>query len=151
MIRYLEWACALYRAAQEHGMNRTDAGELVETVMLDLYRPVPATMFRLSRLRSAATSTRAAWLLRNQLRFFFTEPFRYRHHRSESGLAFDVIACPLADYFEAQGVPELTAPAACRFDYLMAAEYGVELVRTRTIANGADDCDFRWRFPTAAR
>jgi len=29
----------------------------------------------------------------------------------------------------------------------MAREFGVDFVRTQTIANGAEYCDFRWKFP----
>jgi hypothetical protein len=50
-------------------------------------------------------------------------------------------------YFKDQGVPELTEPAAGNLDYRMAREWGVELVRTQTIADGAAHCDFRWTFP----
>jgi hypothetical protein len=66
-----------------------------------------------------------------------------------TGVAFDVTLCPLADYFKDQGVPELTEPAAGNLDYRMAREWGVELVRTQTIADGAAYCDFRWKFPAA--
>lgn len=53
-----------------------------------------------------------------------------------------------ADYFKGQGVPELTRYAACSADYYCAArEFGVDLVRTQTIADGAEYCDFRWKFP----
>jgi hypothetical protein len=49
---------------------------------------------------------------------------------SRTGVAFDVLVCPLANYFKDQGVPELTEPAAGNLDYRMAREWGVELVRT---------------------
>jgi hypothetical protein len=29
----------------------------------------------------------------------------------------------------------------------MAREFGIELVRSQIIANGAEYCDFRWKFP----
>ncbi len=81
-------------------------------------------------------------------RRFFTSPFCHRHLPSETGVAFDVTVCPLADYFKDQGVPELTVHAACNPDYCMAREFGVDLVRSQTIADGAEYCDFRWKFST---
>ena len=80
-------------------------------------------------------------------RYFFSSPFRHQHLPSEAGVSFDVTLCPLADYFKDQGVPELTQHAACNLDYCAAREYGVDLVRTQTIADGAAHCDFRWKFP----
>ncbi len=148
MIRYLEWSCALYRAVLEHGMNKAEALVLVEKIMTDVYRPVPAAMFKLSRLRSAKREVRVRWILGMVTRYFLpAPPFCYRHLPSETGVAFDVTVCPFADYFNGQGVPELTEPAAGNMDYVMADEWGVELVRTQTIADGAAHCDFRWKLP----
>ena len=50
-------------------------------------------------------------------------------------------------HFKGQGVPELTPHAACNLDYCAAREFGVDLVRTQTIADGAAHRDFRWKFP----
>lgn len=150
MMRYFEWSCALYRAAQEHGMSKVEAATLVETIMADVYRPVPAAMFKLSRLRSAKREVRVRWILRMVTRHFLpAPPFCYRHLPSETGVAFDVTLCPFANYFKDQGVLELTEPAAGNMDYVMAREWGVELVRTQTIADGAAHCDFRWKLPAA--
>jgi hypothetical protein len=147
MIRYLEWSCSLYRAVQEHGMSQAEAGALVETIMLEAYQPVPAAWFKLSRLRSAKRETRVKWILGMITRYFFASPFHHRHLPSETGVAFDVTLCPLADYFKGQGVPELAEHAACNLDYGAAREFGVELERSQTIVDGAAYCDFRWKFP----
>jgi hypothetical protein len=103
----MEWSCALYRAVQEHGMSQTEAATLVETIMWDVFQPVTAALFKLSRLRSAKRETRVKWLLGMMTRYFFTSPFCHRHLPSEEGMAFDVLVCPLANYFKDQGVPEL--------------------------------------------
>jgi hypothetical protein len=147
MIRYYEWSLALYRAVQEHGMSQAEAGEFVETIMMEIYQPVPAAMFELSRLRSAKRETRVKWILGMITRYFFTSPFYHRHLPSKTGVAWDVTVCPLADYFKEQGAPELTVHAACNLDYCAARELGVDLIRTQTIADGAEYCDFRWKFP----
>jgi hypothetical protein len=143
----MEWCCALYRAVQEHNKNKTESCELVETIMSDIYGPVPAVMFKLSRLRSGNRETRIKWLIGMTTRYFFPSPFRHRHLPSESGLAYDITLCPLADYFKDQGIPELTQHAACNLDYSASGELGVDLIRTQTIADGAAYCDFRWNFP----
>ena len=127
-------------------MSQTEAGALVETVMSDIYQPVPETLFKISRFRSANRETRVKWLLGLMTRYFFSSPFCHRHLPSEAGVAFDVTVCPLADYFKSQGVPELTPHAACNMDYRAARAFGVDLVRSQTIAGGAAHCDFRWKF-----
>ena len=131
-------------------MSKAEAATLVETIMTDVYRPVPAAMFKLSRLRSAKREVRVRWILRMVTRHFLpAPPFCYRHLPSETGVAFDVTLCPFANYFKDQGAPELTEPAAGNMDYVMAREWGVELTRAQTIADGAAYCDFRWKFPAA--
>jgi hypothetical protein len=98
----MEWNCALYRAVQEHGMSQAEAGALVETIMWDVYQPVTAALFKLSRLRSAKRETRVKWILGMITRYFFTAPFCHRHLPSGTGVSFDVTLCPLADYFKDQ-------------------------------------------------
>jgi hypothetical protein len=128
-------------------MIKAEATVLVETIMTDVYRPVPPAIFKLSRLRNAKRETRVRWILDMITRHLLpAPPFCYRHLPSETSVPFDVTLCPFANYFRDQGVPELTEPAAGNLDYVMAREWGVELVRTQTIADGAVHCDFRWNF-----
>lgn len=131
-------------------MSQGDAGTLVEAIGLDVYRPIPTVLFKLSRLRSAHRPTRVKWVLGIKTRYFFSSPFVHRHLPSEAGVAFDVTVCPFSDYFKEQGVPELTPYAACNLDHGAAREYGVELVRTQTLAEDAAYCDFRWKFQATA-
>ncbi len=148
MMRHMEWGYALYRSLQHHGMDQGEAGSLVEVMMSEVYRPVPATLFRLSRLRSRDHATRVTWLLRRVVsRHVFSAPFVHRHLETDEGVAWDVTCCPFADYFHEHGVPELTPHAACNLDHRAAEVFGVELVRTQTITSGDEYCDFRWKIP----
>ena len=70
-------------------MSQAEAGALVEAIMSDAYQPVPAALFKLSRLRSAKRETRVKWLLGMMTRYFFSSPFRHQHFPSEAGVAFD--------------------------------------------------------------
>lgn len=149
VMRYYEWNLSLYRALREHGMSQVEAGEFVETVAVEYYQTVATAMFNLSRLRSAKQETRVKWLFGIITGYFLPAPFRYRHLPSDTGVAFDVTVCPAADYFKDQGVaPDVTAHCTCNLDYCMAREFGVDFVRTQTIARGAEYCDFRWEFST---
>jgi hypothetical protein len=59
-------------------------------------------------------------------------------------MAFDVRACPIANFAKLHGVPEIV-PVICRIDDLMAEQLvGIELQRTGTIGMGAERCDFRY-------
>ena len=63
------------------------------------------------------------------------------------GFEMDVTGCVYAQFFQQLGEPELGFLLVCSADFDMAEELpGVELQRTQTIMQGADHCDFRYRF-----
>ena len=144
LLRLFEWDRALYGALLEAGMPGDEAGRLIAEINWAALGPSTALSFSLSRLRSRDPRTRVRWVLDLMFAVVFTAPFRRVVHRARGEVAFDVTRCPLAEYFAAQGTPELTRHAACSLDYRMAAQWGVTLTRTHTIAEGHAACDFRF-------
>ena len=61
---------------------------------------------------------------------------------------YNVKRCRFAEFFKELGEPELGTIMMCDFDFYIAeiGEPIVELTRTQTIMEGADYCDFRYRF-----
>ncbi|MEM8836656.1 MAG: L-2-amino-thiazoline-4-carboxylic acid hydrolase [Pseudomonadota bacterium] len=148
MMRQMEWNLALYRALKDHRLPLNEAGPITEEIGMKVYRPSPAFLYAVSRLRSAKRGPRVKWVLGILTGYFFSAPFIHRHRKPGEGevVAFDVTRCPLADYFETMGSPEATPYGACNLDYGAAETFGVDLVRSQTIADGSAYCDFRWRF-----
>jgi hypothetical protein len=63
---------------------------------------------------------------------------------SDAYIAVDMTRCGLVKWFREQGVPEI-APIACEGDFVWAEFMtGLELRRTKTLAEGDDVCDFRY-------
>lgn len=147
LLRYMQWDCALYRALQEHGIAAQQAGEWIEQINWQIFAPLSALAFKLSRLRSCRLQTRIQWLLDALFGLVFTRPFRRTTLPAVAGVAFDVQVCPLANYLREQGMPELTHFAACSLDFRMARDWGVTLQRRQTLASGAAYCDFRFSLP----
>lgn len=144
LLRYMEWDCALYRAAQRHGLTRDTAGTLVEEINWDLFKAPIGSAFRITRLFTPRRQTRIRWMLDAMFMLVFTTPFKRSKEPSGEGLVFDVLACPLAAYFTQQDVPELTRHAACSLDFRMAALWGAGFHRRQTLAESAPFCDFRF-------
>lgn len=67
-------------------------------------------------------------------------------------LAFDVNRCRYAEMYASLGCQELGILLSCSRDYAFAAGFNpeIELVRTQTIMNGDDCCDFRFRINSPA-
>jgi hypothetical protein len=63
---------------------------------------------------------------------------------SDAYIAVNMTRCGLVRWFREQGVPEI-APIACKGDFVWAEFMtGLKLVRTKTLAEGYDICDFRY-------
>lgn len=144
VLRLFEWDRALYGALLESGVPADDAGRWIGEINWAILGPSTALNFALSRLRSGDLRTRVQSVVDLLFAVVFTAPFRRIVHPAKEEVAFDVTRCPLAEYFAAQGTPELTRHAACSLDHRMAAQWGVTLQRTRTIADGHPSCDFRF-------
>jgi len=144
MLRYMAWSRALYQALRESGMDPQAAGQIVRDVNWSIFRPGIGVAFRISRLRGIEPLPRVRLVTDLLFALLFTRPFRRRPVADGENVSFEVTSCPLADYFRAQGLPQLTHHAACSLDFLMARDWGVALSRERTIAGGHPLCDFRF-------
>ena len=66
---------------------------------------------------------------------------------TDEEFTFDVRHCEFAEFYRKLGEPELGFLLVCSTDYDVAEHVpGLELERSQTIMEGADHCDFRWRF-----
>jgi hypothetical protein len=78
------------------------------------------------------------------LRFPFNAPgYLIEPVAAQNGTAFDVVRCPIADYFRKQGEVDLCSASWCNLDYALAELTHEKLVRTKTLVRGDDRCDFR--------
>ncbi len=77
--------------------------------------------------------------------FPFNPPgYRARYVATQGGLGFNVIRCPVAEFFQIHGASDLAVGTWCMLDYPLAEMLDMKLVRTQTLAAGHDRCDFRW-------
>ena len=61
----------------------------------------------------------------------------------EYDLGYDYYECGVCKICRDEGCPEL-AKYMCRLDFVIADIMGMKLVRTKTLTEGADLCDFRY-------
>ena len=62
---------------------------------------------------------------------------------AEYDLGYNYTECGICKLCRDEGCPEL-AKYMCRLDYIIADMMGADLVRTMTLAQGGDMCDFRY-------
>jgi len=62
----------------------------------------------------------------------------------EFDFGIDYTECAIVNFFRAQGADEFTR-YVCLYDFLNSQLTGTGLIRTKTLAEGADKCDFRFK------
>lgn len=75
-------------------------------------------------------------------RFVPGEPGRFDY-------GIDFVECAIIKFLRAEGAEEL-APVLCELDWPLTELIGIELMRTTTLAEGGERCDFRFRRPGAS-
>lgn len=143
------WFLALYRVLQPRGLSDDEIGELVYRVAEEWVTSAPRWIGRVQVL-----------LVKTPLlRMILGRISRQTQQRKYPGdfvvhfvpgdgrnfdFGLDFTGCAIHKFFQAEQAGHF-AKYMCRIDYLTTSYKGIELIRTGTIANGADKCDFRYR------
>ena len=149
MVHSARLTRGLYMALIEHGASETEAQARTAAATWAVYRQmgsVPALVaWGVGLLfRHPATRPRVATTL---FRIFPFGPPSYEMTDVPVGpdtVAFNVERCPVAAYFRDAELAPLCKAAWCDLDFQLAPMWGATLVRTTTLAEGHDQCDFRW-------
>ncbi len=135
----------LFRALLEFGTERAYAVKLVADTIWNVYRYWGLPGKLLAHVRPDAASRRVYNHDPVPLRFPFNPPgYLAKPVPLANGLGFDMVRCAVATYFREQGAINLCLGARCNLDYALGEMTGQKLVRTKTLVEGDDRCDFRW-------
>jgi hypothetical protein len=150
-VRLACFTMTFFNALLVIGTDREYAIELVADAAWRVYRLWSTIALGLARLAPGKT-TALAFAARQHgnhqgdvsLSFPFNAPgYLIEPVHAESGTAFDVVRCPIANYFRGQGAIDLCTASWCNLDYALAELTHERLVRTKTLVRGDDRCDFR--------
>jgi ubiquinone biosynthesis protein len=131
------------------GTERSYAIELVADAtwaVYEVWARVASAIAGVTPWKSASAAFAVRDRLRGtlSLRFPFNAPGYLIHPvASDGAAAFDVVRCPVAAYFREHGSADLCLASWCNLDYPLSEMTHQRLVRTRTLVEGADRCDFR--------
>ena len=62
----------------------------------------------------------------------------------DRSVAYDVVHCPVAEFFRGHGAADLCVSSWCNLDFPLAEMLGQKLSREKTLVLGDDRCTFRW-------
>jgi hypothetical protein len=149
-VRLACFTMASFEALLAVGTDREYAIDLVADAAWRVYRLWSTIALGLARLRPGKTTALAFAVKsrRNHATLSLSFPFNAPGYLIEpvpaaGGTAFDVVRCPIADYFRREGAVDLCTASWCNLDYALAELTHEKLVRTKTLARGNGRCDFR--------
>lgn len=140
---------ALYRVLKAHGKTVEEAGrlayELVEAQLLSYSKLLRRLMgrwsftrYELNKLRRQAAASQKRLYSGDWVMSFV------QGDGKEFDYGIDITECAICKFFHTQDADELT-PFGCLTDFATSKALGMGLVRTMTIAEGAEKCDFRFK------
>lgn len=149
-VRLAALTLAMLRSLTAHGIERKYAIELIGDTCWKVYQYwglVGRFLGRLTRRHPIKDrnprriSKDGDWAMS----FPFNPPgYRARYISTQGGLGFNVVRCPVSEYFNTNGSQDLAVGTWCMLDYPLAEMIDLKLVRTQTLAAGDHQCDFRW-------
>lgn len=149
-VRLAALTLAMLYSLTNNGIERKYAIELIGDTCWKVYQywgRVGRFLGRLSR-RHPIQNRDARRISKDgdwAMSFPFNPPgYRARYVVTQGGLGFNVIRCPVAEYFHTHGSEDLAVSTWCMLDYPLAEMIDMKLVRTQTLAAGDPHCDFRW-------
>jgi hypothetical protein len=152
MVECAALTVSLYRALLAEGLTEAQARSQTAAVTSTIYDRMADVPWLLSRLSAGPPRARLERATRSFRTFPFSAPAYVMEDVPDDArtVAFDVKRCPVAEYFQREGLAELCAESFCNLDFAVAEKWGAQLERTGTLAGGAERCDFRWRVPSSS-
>lgn len=137
---------ALYRTLLDHSVKKEEAFFYLESIQCELTRDLASVIYGLSGMVYRDALKRLEWMDQLLWKFLFTHPFlRTAYAMDDNRIAFKVIRCPVAEYFQAYNQCELCTRAFCNLYYHWADTAHVTLDRGLTLASGASHCHFQFQ------
>jgi hypothetical protein len=141
-------AClALYRALKGRGKTVQDAGDIIDATVRAQFESFPKPLLRLvGWYRSTAyyvKKLKKQAALSQDRKYPGDWVFTIVEGR-DFDYGIDFTECGICKFFGAHDAEELI-PCLCATDFIAGAALGSGLVRTTTLADGADKCNFRFK------
>ncbi len=139
----------LLKVLRDEGISTRQNGHMIVSAVSSIFQQkVPWFIKRLMRWNHFSNSgkqkKKAAALLSQQKRYPADWVFRYEEGNGlthDYGITYS--ECALQKFWVSQDLKEY-GPYLCLCDYAIWRAVGIEVSRTKTLANGGTECDFRY-------
>jgi hypothetical protein len=146
---YTAWALSVYRTLVSRGSSVEDAGMIIYTAVEKLLALVPKGLikhFVRKKYTDKFTARLKGLSLISKKRTYAGDwVFDVLGYEDQDfDLGVDYTECGICKYLKKNNAFEL-APYICKVDYAVCNAFGLELYRTKTLANGDQVCNFRFK------
>jgi len=148
-IPIVAWYVAYYRPMKSHGIAAEELGRMI----YELYN---ISLQQISKANALAKGAKkftsgyvehvkkwAAWTRKQEYPANWVATF-ISGEGKDFDYGYDYCECALVKYLKAHGASEV-APYVCLNDFIRSRTYGTGLRRTKTLAQGDDICNFRYK------
>ena len=143
------WLLALYRTMKGHGKTAEETGRLGYEMVEAQLTAIPRWMLPVLRImlsKKYGITNMKKYASESQRRLY-PEDWVWSYVEGD-GKEFDsgtdMKECAIVKFLHAQGADEL-ARYMCRVDFATSITFGMGLIRTMTLAEGDEKCDFRYK------
>lgn len=146
MVNLAAMSTAFYKELTVKGQNEEKATKVFYDIAWMVYKKMGSFFWLLAGWGNPNGDNRLLKATQLFKKFPFNSP-SYKWQDVQAGrniVGFDCMKCPVAEYFKPKGLSKFCAETWCALDYPLAEMWNARLIRTGSIAGGANKCDFRW-------
>jgi hypothetical protein len=140
---------AIYRVLKKHGKSAAEIGKVIYEMVEARLNRVPNPLLRLyGRVKygkSYRERLKKQAIISQKKQYPGDYVFTYiEGDGKEFDYGYDITECGVYKFLHSQHADEL-APFLCLVDFPLSKAFGRGLVRNKTISEGAEKCDFRYK------
>ncbi len=140
---------SIYKTLKKDGEEVDEIWQLCNNIVDKMLQSLPRFIKKIARknLFSNKEKKREMKSAKISQESNYEEDFKFEYVEGD-GVNFDyginMIQCAACKFYKGQKAEEFT-PYVCKTDYLYSRHFGYDLIRTKTIAEDHEFCDFRFR------
>jgi len=147
MVHLAAMSAAFYEELINRGQKESIATQLFYDIAWIVYQKMGKLSWKIAEWGNKSSYSKLLKATKLFRAFPFNSPsYQWQDVKSEKDVVgFNCLKCPVANYFETKGLSKFCASTWCALDYPLAEMWNAKLERTGSIAEGANQCDFRWK------
>jgi len=140
---------AIYRSMKKQGKSVEDIWQLCHDIEEAMIKSIPGIIrwFAKRNIFSNKENNREIRSAKESQKHQYPEDFVFTYVEGDGGnfdYGIDMTECAMCKFYTRMDAIEFL-PYICKTDYIFSEHFGYTFIRTKTLAQGHDRCDFRFK------